>query len=660
MFKEFEIEELVEKITEWRKAYYAGKPKGTDQEYDALEMKLKELDPENSIFGDVGADIRESTFEKYEHKVPMLSLDKAYSVEEVNKWAPCKEGLKMPKMDGFALSIHYKLENDKYVLVRGVTRGKGVYGEDITENVKMVDDIPKEIPAYIITKVDTFNGTNLGLIETHCNITEFEVRGETYMKRSTFQDLELYKEFENCRNIAPGSMRQKDPRVTKARKLNFAAYNIIGIDLFTMSERLSFLKRIGFPIVDFEKVTLTDEKALIKIFDDMSASREKRDYDIDGIVLCADDCKLIEDLGNTSHHPRAFIAWKFEAEEAETTYNETQWQVSRIGLVNPVGIFNAVRIDGASITNATLHNLTEIERLGLGIGDRIIVSRRGGVIPKIERVVKSAGNPVKIPGVCPVCGSPTRVNVSINDEGEEIKTLYCTNFDCPAVTLTKILHFVKVMEIDEVAESMLTKLLEAGYIETSVDLFKVTKDQLLTLPSVKDKMAEKVLKNIGLARKRTLGVFLAALGIRMMGKNIAQLVADVFGSLDAVLAAGESDFSSIAGIGPEIAKSIYSGLRLNAELIERLRKEVEITGKKVVSGDLPLSGKSFLITGTLSKGRKEFEKIIIENGGEVRDSVSKTLSFLIVGADPGSKVQKAQKAGVKLLTEEEFMEMLLY
>lgn len=661
MFLQIEIEELVEKILKAREGYYGGKPIMSDPEYDALEMRLKEIDPENEILKDVGTEFKESSFEKVEHKVPMLSLDKAYSIDDIIKWVHWMQlskyfdgilsksinGVGMPKMDGFALSLLYTKEGNKFVLKRGATRGGGTSGEDITENVKQVENIPKTVP--IIKGID--------------DIEEFEVRGETIMKRSTFKELGLDKEYENCRNIAPGSMRQKDPRITKARKLEFVAYNIIGLDFNHMEEKLSFLSSLGFPVVEYQSITL-DFENLDAYYKMMEASRDWRDYDIDGIVLCANELELIEELGNTSHHPRGFIAWKFDAEEAETTYNETQWQVSRIGLVNPVGVFNPVRLDGATITNATLHNLTEIERLGLGIGDRIIVSRRGGVIPKIERVVKSEGNYIKIPTVCPVCGAPTRINVSQgrNKEGkeEEIKTLYCTNSDCPAVTLTKILHFVRTMEIDDVAESMITKLMDAGYIETSADLYKVTREQLLTLPNVKDKTADNVLKNIGLSKKRPLGTFLAALGIRTLGQNIADMVADVFGTLDAVLNAKEIDYSYIAGIGPEIAKNIYNGLKTNAELISKLRNEIEIISKKKVSIDsgLPLAGKSFLITGTLSVGRKEFTKLIEENGGEVRDSVSKNLDFLVVGADPGSKVQKAQKAGVKLLTEEDFNKMI--
>lgn len=649
MFIEIEIEELVEKILKAREGYYNGNPIMSDAEYDALEMRLKEIDPENDILQDVGTPVKESSFEKVEHKHPMLSLDKAYTIEEVLKWAPCKEGLGMPKMDGFALSVYYVKDGDKFLLKRGLTRGGGTSGEDITENVKQVANIPKSIN---VTK--------------ECeDIEEFEVRGETIMKHSVFKERGLDKEYENCRNIAPGSMRQKDPRVTKSRGLEFVAYNIIGFEdsFSTVEQKLTFLKTLGFPVVEFQTITL-DQDNLSAYFIMMNSSREWRDYDIDGIVLCANNLSLIEELGCTSHHPRGFIAWKFEAEEAETTYIETQWQVSRIGLVNPVGIFNPIRLDGATITNATLHNLSEIERLGLGIGDRIIVSRRGGVIPKIERVVKSAVNSIEIPSICPVCSAATRVNVSKgrNKEGkeEDIKTLYCTNADCPAVTLTKILHFVRTMEIDDVAESMITKLIDAGFIETSADLYKVTREQLLTLPSVKDKTADNMLKNVGLSKKRSLGIFLAALGIRTLGKNIAEMVADVFGTLDAVLNAKETDFSAITGIGPEIAKNIYNGLESNAELISMLTNYVEIVNKKknIVNTGLPLSGKSFLITGTLSLGRKAFATIIEDHGGELRDSVSKSLDFLLVGDDPGNKVQKAQKAGVKLLTEADFMVMI--
>lgn len=645
MFNEVRIDELVEKIRAAKKGYYLGKPIMSDPEYDALERELRELDSSHPELSEVGAEIEESSFEKVEHGVPMLSLNKAYTIEEVLGWVPADEGVGMPKMDGFAVALHYQKSGDSYLFVQGLTRGKGMRGEDVTQNLKQVKDIPYAIP---VEKVPY-------------EVLKFEVRGEVYMKKSTFKALGLDEVYENCRNIAPGSVRQKSPRVTRERKLNFFAYNVLGFESFdegtTMMGRFSIIQGMGIPQVDHAKVILKDKNSLEAVFNGYQQMREACDYDMDGVVFCVNDCRLQKSLGNTSHHPRGFIAWKFESEEAETTLTEVQWQVSRTGLVNPVGIYNSVFIEGANLTNATLHNLSEIERLGLAVGDRIIVSRRGGVIPKIERVVKSNGGTFEIPQVCPECGKATE----IRESNDGAKTLWCTNLDCPAVTMTKILHFIKVMEIDDIAEGMVTKLMDAGLIETPVDLFHLTREQFLSLPSVGARTADRAIKNINLARKRPLATFLTSLGIHTLGRSVGQSLASTFSTIEAVMTATAQDFAGIEGIGPEMSKYIAEGLKKNALLIHKLRSEIEIVEKKKAQGssDLPLAGKSFLITGTLSVKRKEFEGLIVDHGGEIRSSVSKTLDYLIVGDSPGSKLNKAKKTGtVKIITEDEFYNLI--
>jgi DNA ligase (NAD+) len=648
MFNQLRIEELEEQIKKWRASYYAGKSTVSDPVYDAAELELKELDPDNALLKEVGADIQSSTFEKVTHEVLMLSLGKAYTIDEITNWVPegiplNGSGLAMYKMDGFAVSLKYELQGSDYILVQGATRGKGQHGEDVTENLKQVDDIPVSIP---FTEVS--GGRN-----------KFEIRGEVYMKRSVFKDLELYKEYENCRNIAPGSVRQKDPRITKARKLNFFAYNVLGLeDGFgdKMSVRLDAIHEMNIPVVPHRTVNLSGAVANIQsIYDVFANNQDGNDFDTDGVVFCVDDCNMIEELGNTSHHPRGFIAWKFETEEGETVLENIELQVSRTGLINPVGIYTGIRLEGATLTNATLHNLSEIERLGIGIGDTILVTRRGGTIPKILEVVKSAGNKWVPPNVCPVCGVLTEEKVS--EQGT--KTLHCSNSSCPAVSITKILHFIKVMEIDDVAISMVTKLMEAGFVETAVDLFRITREQLLTLDKVQERTADRTLKNIGLARKRPLATFLASLGIKNLGNTVSRCVASEMATLSAVLAVTEPQLSAIEGIGGEIAKNVVEGLRKNRGLIDELTKEIEVVEK--VSQDtsgLPLAGKSFLITGTLSKGRNDFKKLIVENGGEFKSSVSKTLDYLVVGDSPGGKLAKAKKAGVTIITEQQFNELL--
>jgi DNA ligase (NAD+) len=637
-----EVNELEGKLTKWSEAYYRGEPLVSDPVYDAAEMRLRELDPNNSYFNKVGSNkLKESTFEKTMHNELMLSLDKAYSLEEILNWVKPNfyTGIAMPKMDGFAISLIYEKQGEDYILVRGVTRGEGDKGDDVTENIKQIKDIPHKI---------CLNKDSLRYFKE-----SFEVRGEVYMKHSVFENLDI--DAENCRNIAPGSVRQKDPMVTKSRNLNYNAYNLLGTNHKTMVDRLGELINIGFKVVDYVEVDLKDVGTLSLAYEGYEACRTKIDYDIDGVVIMLNDIELIKSLGATSHHPRGAIAWKFEAEEGETTFKEYQWQVSRIGWVNPVGVYEGIRLDGATLTKATLHNLSIVKRLNVGIGDKIIVSRRGGVIPQIERVVKKVSDRgADIPTNCPVCGSILEIHTS--DEG--VETLHCISLDCSAQVLTKILHFVSVMEIMDVGESIIAKMIEAGFINTPYELFKVKKDDLLTLTGIKDKSADRTIMNINLNRKKTLGKFLAALGIKGLGVNIAETVANYFETLDNVINAKPLDFEAIPGIADITANNICNGLKNNLELIKKLTEEIEVISiePKIVGGSL--NGKSFLITGTLSESRSYYENMIKDNGGVLKSSVSKALDYLLVGDDPGSKLDKAKKAGVKVIFEEDFLKMV--
>jgi len=637
LFELEEVGDLVEALTAASEAYYLGKPIMSDQVYDAKEFRLKELDPTNTYFSKVGSNsLKESTFEKVRHEIPLLSLDKAYSLKEVTSWRKRVKGLAMPKMDGFALSLLYERQGEEYILVRAATRGEGDIGSDVTENVKQIEDVPKSIHKIRIN--DNFGD-------------KFEVRGEAYMKHSVLSMLDI--KAENCRNIAPGSVQQKNPLVTKSRKLNFFAYNLLGTDHNSMMDKIDELRDIGFEVVTYIEVDLSNDEAIEAAYSHYNSYREHFDFDIDGVVFMIDDTDLIEELGNTSHHPRGAIAWKFEAEEGETTFVEYQWQVSRTGLANPVGIFEGIRLDGATLTNATVYNLSQFKKLNLGVGDKIMVSRRGGVIPKIERAVTHVGKPIEHPWKCPSCGSSLEIQAS----KDGVETLHCIGLDCPAQTLTNILHFVTVMDIMDVGESLITDLIEKEYVKTCVDLFRINRGQLLTLDGVQNKKAERTLKNINLARKKPLFKFLAALGISNLGASVSESVADYFENIDNVLKATADDFRQIPGIGDVMGESIYRGLITKTNIIEELRKEIEIIGVvKKIEGCL--NGKSFLITGTLSKSRGDFESMIKNNGGILKSSVSKALDYLIVGDNPGSKLEKAKKAGVNIIFEDNFLTMI--
>ncbi len=637
------INELEKSIVLHRKLYYSGNPQITDEAYDSLEEQLRAIAPNHPLFEQVGSEevLKESSFSKVPHEPKMLSLNKVYTLEEYLNWLPkeAKEGVVTPKVDGFAVKLAYQKQGSVYVLETGATRGNGSVGEDVTENIKQVHDIPHEIEASALSEAPE----------------SFQVRGECYMKKSRFAVLSKEEDsVESCRNVAPGSIRNKDPRVTKQRGLNFFAYNILGLNTETMTDNFHLLASIGFVPVEHQTIHLQDKPEEIFKQWDTRRTEEVDDYYIDGIVFMVNDLSLFNALGTTAHHPRGAIAWKFKSEETETTLREVQWSVSRTGLINPVGIYDKVFIEGANLTNATLHNISQVKELGLGIGDRIVVARQGGVIPKIIRVKESKGSPIVPPSTCPACSWETTVK---NEAG--IETLHCMNSNCPAVTKAKLLHFIRMMEIEDIADSMISKLFDAGLILEPADIYKVTVDDIESFFKSGKKIAEKLINNINAARKRSLHQLLNALGIPTLGQKLSEDLANHFKNLDALLNTAEEELVAIEGIAQETAQKIIVGLQDRKTIIDNLLNEIEIVSliQDTNRKDGPLQEKTFLITGTLSKPRKEIEAFIKEHGGSIKSSVSKNLDYLICGSDPGSKVQKAEKLGVPVITEEELVEM---
>jgi DNA ligase (NAD+) len=639
-----EIKELERLIVHHRKMYFAGAPEIPDEEYDKLEERLRTLSPENRLFMEVGSDevLKGSTFVKVSHEPRMLSLNKVYSLEEFMNWLPegAVDGVITPKVDGFAVKLIYRKEGDAYTLVLGATRGNGSVGEDVTENIRQVRDIPHVIPANVIPE----------------GPEEFQVRGECFMKKSIFEKFNSAElGFESCRNIAPGSIRNKNPRVTRERKLNFFAYNILGLGNQTFIDGFIQLEKCGFVPVEYRLIDLRENPEQEFKAWDQRRRNNTDDYFVDGIVFIVNDLEYFEQLGNTAHHPRAAVAWKFKAEEAETVLREIQWQVSRTGLINPVGIYDKVFIEGANLTNATLHNLSQIKELGLGIGDTIIVARQGGVIPKILQVVESAGNGIVIPEKCPECNE----TVFVKDE-KGIETLHCTNRNCPAVIKARIVHFISVMEIEDIAESIISKLYDAGLVRDPADIYKLREEDFLSFYKSGEKIASKLVQNIRLSKQRPLHMFLHSLGIPTLGQKLSEDLAMHYKTLDNLLSATEEDLVQIDGVADEKARNIVAGLKENRTLIDKLIQEVEITNEEpaIDRGEQLLAGKSFLITGTLSKPRKEIESLIKNNGGTIKSSVSKSLDYLIVGESPGSKKDKAEKAGVEIINEEKLHNLL--
>jgi len=414
------------------------------------------------------------------------------------------------------------------------------------------------------------------------------------------------------------------------------------------------LEKISFKVVPCITVLDSDKGGQLA-FNTFVSQNYTYDFDVDGVVFMLREIKDFKKLGNTSHHPRGAISWKFESENAQTVLKNVRWQVSRTGQINPVGEYDPTEVEGAVCTKATLHNLTEFKRLKIGVGDTIEITRRGGVIPKILKVIKSKGKGITIPKKCPECGSASEVRKS---EKSETETLHCTNFSCPAVTLTQILHFVSVMEIDGIGESLINQLLQEKMIKNAADLYDLKISQLENLERMGKKSAQNKIDAINASRNRPLNLFLTSLGIHTLGRSVGELLAENFETLDTVLGVPHWKLMKIEGIGPEIADNVVSGLESGKKLITALRKHIKIKEGKMKQSSGGLSGKSFLITGTLSVGRKEFQKLIEANGGDIKSAVSKTLDYLVVGDSPGSKVDKAKKAGVEIIDEEEFRNLI--
>lgn len=647
------VKKLEKEIIRHRILYYQGNAEISDREYDNLEKELKELDPNNYLFNEVGFNITTSTFEKKEHSTPMLSLDKAYLLEEMENWTKNwneKEQYSVGiKIDGFAISLIYELNNQQnnefiYNLKHGITRGNGKIGENISENVKMIQDIPHQIQ---------FKNVNLFKNPPQ----EIEIRGEIYMKKDVFKQLieeKLIEENSRLRNIAPGSVRQKNPLITKRRNLNFFAYNLLNINFPKFSDKVQFIKELNIPVVP---QILIRKNQFKKIYEKFVEQKNKFPFNIDGVVFRIDCEKLYESAGTTGHHPKGSIAWKFEAETEISKLQDVRWQTTRTGLINPVAMYEPVEVDGAILTQATLHNLSFIEELNIKIGSEIEVARQGGVIPKILRVVKSSPNDkeIEIPKLCPSCKEKTKISIN-HSSMNKTKTLHCTNLNCSAILKDKIHHFCSVLDIAGVSYSTIDKLFEEKLVKQPSDIFKLKLSDLLKLEGFKKRSSEKILQSIEKSKSQPFNIFLRSLGINGLGKTLSATLADKYDNLDIIVQTLITDADKIDGISEEMADKIVQEIDNMRPEIEELQKFIKIE-KKNVTGTA-LNGKTFCITGTLSKGRGEFEKIIKENGGMTSSSVSKKIDYLLCGENAGSKLDKAKSLNIEVLNENEFFEIL--
>jgi len=659
---EKKLDLLRDKIRYHENRYYVlDAPEISDAEFDKLLEQLKNLEAEHpelvtpdSPTQRVGGKPREG-FVKVRHSSPMLSLDNTYNEDELRAWEGRVHELTGRhdveyvcelKLDGMSLALHF--EDGR--LARGITRGDGSEGEDVTLNVRTVRSIPLSVPRDVMKKTGV--------------PADFEVRGELLMPIAAFQKLNQEREkqglstFANPRNFAAGTVRQLDPSVTASRRLDYFAYLLLenGRSYFDRHwETMAALDALGFRTNPNRKLA----KNMQEVWGFIQQWEEKRDdlpYEIDGIVVKVDRVSLQEELGYTGKAPRWAIAYKYAARAATTRIEDIIVQVGRTGKLTPVAVLKPVPIGGTTVSRATLHNMDEIERLGVKIGDWVQVERGGDVIPKVVKVIEDKDHPrgrkvFRMPERCPVCNSKV-----VRTEGEADHR--CVNPNCPAQLRETILHFASrgIMNIEGMGDALVNQLTERGLVKNVADIYRLTKDDLLKLERMGDKSAQNVLDEIEASKRLPLERVIYGLGIRFVGERTAQFLAEHFGSMEALMQASQEELQEVNEVGPRIAESIVEFFQepRNRELVKRLREAgLTFTGQKKQRGT-KLAGKTFVLTGTLAHfTRDQAKKLIEDAGGRVSGSVSKKTDYVVAGADAGSKLDKANELGVKVIDEKE-------
>jgi len=651
-----EIKKLREQINYHNYKYYVeNNPVVSDYEYDKLLKKLEkfELEYPDLVTSDsptqrVGEEPLEG-FKTVEHKVPMLSLANTYNYDElrnfddrVKKYVLDVEYVVEPKIDGAGVALLY--ENG--VLVRGATRGDGVRGDDITQNLKTIHSIPLKLYGDILKNV--------------------EVRGEVYMSLSGFKKYnrkQSEKEgivFANPRNAAAGSLRQLDSRIVAERPLDsfiyFVSYN--DKDLKTHENALDALKKAGFRTNPLAKKVKDIEEA-INYCKKLEEIRESLDYEVDGAVIKVNSLDQHKILGRTSKNPRWAISYKFTAKQSTTRLNDIAIQVGRTGTLTPVAILEPVEVGGVTVSRATLHNFDELKRKDIRIGDTVLIERSGDVIPQVVKSIKEKRTGVEkrkiIPKKCPVCGTEV-----LRAEGEV--AVRCPNKNCSARLKWRIRYFASrdAMDIDHLGESTIDKLLEEGLVDNIADLYFLKKEDILKLEGFKEKSAQNLFDSIEKSKKQDLSRLIYSLGIRHVGKYAAQLLAAKYNSIDELAKASSEELKEIYGLGEKSADAIatFFATDENIQLINKL-KEIGVKTKEERKKDLPLHGKKFVFTGGLvSLTRPEASDLVKQMGGIVGSSVGKDIDYVVVGESPGSKYEKAKKLNLNIISEDEFKKLV--
>jgi len=659
------IDTLREEIRRHEHLYYVlDAPELPDADFDRLMQELKRLEaahPElitpDSPTQRVGGKPREG-FVKVQHSRAMLSLDNAYNEQELRDWdrrvhelagSDKIEYVCELKLDGMSLALSY--EQGK--LLRGVTRGDGSVGEDVTSNVRTMRSVPLSIPAAALKKASV--------------PADFEVRGEVIMPLAAFERMNEDREsqnlakFANPRNAAAGTIRVLEPNIVAERRLDFFSYFLLVKGKYypeKHSDALKALHALGFKVNPNHLIAENIDQVFAFIAKG-EQMREKLGYEIDGIVVKVNSMRTQDRLGFTGKAPRWAIAYKYAARSGVTQVEGILIQVGRTGKLTPVAALKPVSIGGTTVSRATLHNQDEIERLGVKIGDWVMVERGGDVIPKVVKVIEDKDHPrghktFHMPERCPVCNSHV-----VRVEGEADHR--CINVNCPAKLRESILHFAarSVMNIEGMGESLVNQLADRGLVKNIADIYELNKDKLLTLERIGEKSAENLLAEIERSRKLPLERVIFGLGIRFVGERTAEFLAEHFGSMDALMSASVDELEEVNEVGPRIAESIHEFFAepRNVDLVKRLGKYVTFKGAKKQRGTA-LAGKTFVLTGTLPNYSRDAAKQMIEDaGGKVSGSVSKKTDYVVAGEDAGSKLDKARELGIAVVDEARMVEL---
>ncbi len=694
------IEKLREEISRLRFLYHVeNTPNVTDDVYESLTRELNDLENKYPEFSDENSSIRRvagqplDKFKKVKHGIRMLSMNDTFSFDEIKDWEIRISKLLNKKhsyfcevkFDGLSASLIYK----DGVFVEGSTRGDGYIGEDVTENLKMIDSIPLRLkapyPSYL------------------------EVRGEVLMPRKVWEILNKnnIKEgkpiFANTRNAAAGSLRQLDPKIVKDRRLDFFPWDIVElriknekIKIENHSDKHKILRELGFTLDPHEKKAKNLEE-VFSFIEEIGKKRESLPYGSDGVAISVDELELQEALGIVGKAPRYMTAYKYPAERATTKINNISINVGRTGVMTPLAHFEPTLVAGSTISKATLHNMDQIDRLDIRIGDTVVIQKAGDVIPEIVEVLVNMRTgkekKFKMPEFCPVCEAKIEKKETLREQSSSLKgprisslktleqikgrgqtisnrtllatstssvAYYCTNKHCPARAMRGLQHFVNAFEIYEIGPKILERLKDEGLISDVADLFTLEKSDLANLERFGEKSADNIISSISNHKKVLFWRFLYALGIIHVGEQTSRDLAEHFENIENLKKAELEEINNIENIGPKVSESIYLFFRekMNLHIIDKLIENgVTIYNEK--NKKQTLGGKTFVITGTLTNlSREDIKKKIMENGGKVSSSVSTKTDYLLEGEKAGSKYKEAQKLGVKIISEQEFLKML--